>query len=345
MEDAQSSRSGAAGLRGSLLVRPAVAAEAAAVAALAEATFRESWREFNAAADMEAYVGAHFRPEHVARDLASPGVQLLVAEAGGPLLGYLRWRSGGAPGVAGERPAEISRLYARRETHGRGVGPALMGACLRRAAMAGHDVAWLAVWQRAPQPIAFYRKWGFEIVGETTFQLGEEHQADWLMRRPLGDFVAAVVLRRFRDGDEAAVAALLRDTVTRINRRDYSPAQVAAWAPPGMDLARWRERLGSTETWLAAVEGQLVGFANLAAGGHLDCLYCHADWQGAGVAARLLAQVEGAARARGDRALTADVSLTALNFFERRGFEALARQQVQVRGQALTNVRMRKALA
>lgn len=185
MEDGQSSRSGEAGLRGSLLVRPAVPAEAAAVAALAEATFRESWQGFNEASDMEAYVDAHFRPEHVARDLSTPGVQLLVAEAGGPLLGYLRWRSGGAPGIAGERPAEISRLYARRETHGRGVGPALMAACLRRAAVAGHDVAWLAVWQRAPQPIAFYRKWGFEIVGETTFLLGRDVQRDHLMRRSL----------------------------------------------------------------------------------------------------------------------------------------------------------------
>ncbi len=294
---------------------------------------------------MDAYVEANFRREHVARDLATPGVQLLVAEAGGPPFGYLRWLPGGAPGIAGERPAEISRLYVCREHHGRGVGPALMHACLRRAALAGHDVAWLAVWQRASQAIAFYRKRRFEIAGETTFRLGQDRQADWLMHRPLGDFAATVVSRRFRDGDEAAVAALFRETVTRIARRDYAPALIAAWAPAEADLASWRYRLGSTETWLVEIDGRLAGFGNLAGDGHLDCLYCHADWQGAGIGSRLLATLEAAARSRGDRELTADVSLTAHEFFQRRGFRLLARQEVYVRGQALTNLRMRKLLA
>jgi putative acetyltransferase len=328
-----------------LVVRPAEARDAGELASLAEATFRESWQTYNTREDMDAYCEANFKPGRVERDLATPGVQLLVADAGGPLLGYLRWLPGGAAGIAGERPAEISRLYARRETHGRGVGPALMRAFLHRAASAGHDVAWLAVWQRAPQPIAFCRKWGFEIAGATTFQLGRDVQDDHLMRRTLADFAAPVALRRFRPGDEVAVAALLRDTVRRINRRDYSPAQLAAWVPEDIDLARWRERLSSTETWLAEAGAHLAGFANLAAGGHLDCLYCHADWQGAGIASRLLGRIEDAARARGDRELTADVSLTARAFFERRGFEVLARQEVGIRGETLVNFRMRKSLA
>mgnify|MGYP005850797909 CR=1 FL=1 len=183
----ESSRTVADAALAALAVRPAAAQEAAELASLAEATFRESWQACNAPEDMDAYCEATVARGHVERDLATPGVQLLVAEAGGPLLGYLRWLPGGAAGIAGARPAELSRLYARRETHGRGVGPALMRAFLRRAASAGHDVAWLAVWQRAPQPIAFYRKWGFEIVGATTFQLGRDLQRDWLMQRALGD--------------------------------------------------------------------------------------------------------------------------------------------------------------
>lgn len=155
------------------------------MAALAEATFRESWQAFNTPADMDAYCAAHFTPARVIADIASPDVRLLVVEAGGVPAGYLRWQPGGMDGVTALRPAELSRLYVRRERHGAGFGPALMRAFLEDAARAGHDVAWLAVWQQAPRPIAFYRKWGFEIVGETTFRLGEDLQADFVMRRNL----------------------------------------------------------------------------------------------------------------------------------------------------------------
>jgi ribosomal protein S18 acetylase RimI-like enzyme len=171
-----------------VLVRPAAVSEAGAIAALAEATFRESWQAFNSPADMDAYCAAHFTPAQVIADFASSGVRLLVAEAGGALAGYLRWQPGCMEGVRALRPAELSRLYVRRELHGAGVGPALMRAFLEDAARAGHDVAWLAVWQQAPQPIAFYRKWGFETVGETTFRLGEDLQDDYVMRRGLADF-------------------------------------------------------------------------------------------------------------------------------------------------------------
>jgi ribosomal protein S18 acetylase RimI-like enzyme len=173
-----------------VLVRPAAASEAGAIAMLAEATFRESWQAFNSPADMDAYCAAHFTPALVNADFAVPGVRLLVAEAGGALAGYLRWQPGGMDGVVAKLPAELSRLYVRRAFHGRGVGPALMRAFLEDAARAGHDVAWLAVWQQAPQPIAFYRKWGFATVGETTFRLGEDLQDDYVMCRGLADFAA-----------------------------------------------------------------------------------------------------------------------------------------------------------
>ena len=49
------------------------------------------------------------------------------------------------------------------------------------AAAAGADCLWLGVWEHNPKAIAFYRKFGFEIVGEHTFMLGQERQRDLLM--------------------------------------------------------------------------------------------------------------------------------------------------------------------
>jgi ribosomal protein S18 acetylase RimI-like enzyme len=52
------------------------------------------------------------------------------------------------------------------DAHGRGVAQALMEHVLGRAAPLDADVAWLGVWERNPRAIAFYRKQGFEAVGE-----------------------------------------------------------------------------------------------------------------------------------------------------------------------------------
>ena len=60
-----------------------------------------------------------------------------------------------------------------------------MTACLEEASKRECDVIWLDVWKENPRGIAFYRKWGFEIVGEQGFQMGEELQEDWIMVREL----------------------------------------------------------------------------------------------------------------------------------------------------------------
>ena len=66
------------------------------------------------------------------------------------------------------------------------VGARLLAACLDAARAAGATDLWLGVWQENPRAIAFYRKHGFEIVGEKTFVVGSDPQTDWVMARPVG---------------------------------------------------------------------------------------------------------------------------------------------------------------
>ena len=83
------------------------------------------------------------------------------------------------------KPVEIVRFYAVREWIGGGVGAALMSACLSLAVEEGCDTIWLDVWEQNPRAIAFYRKWGFAVVGEQAFQLGSDLQHDLLMQRSI----------------------------------------------------------------------------------------------------------------------------------------------------------------
>ena len=52
-----------------------------------------------------------------------------------------------------------------------------------RAEANASTVLWLGVWERNLKALAFYRKWGFDIVGEQIFQLGDDPQRDLVMRR------------------------------------------------------------------------------------------------------------------------------------------------------------------
>ena len=172
-------------------IRMAIQADNLLLAELGRQAFYEAFAADNTPEDMTAYLAGAFSPEKQAAELADPATRFLIAEVEGVSCGFARMREGPAPAcVTGKRPIEIVRFYALKAWIGRGVGPALMRACLEHAEKAGCDAVWLDVWELNPRAIAFYRKWGFETVGTQAFQLGSDRQTDLLMSRPAGSKIA-----------------------------------------------------------------------------------------------------------------------------------------------------------
>lgn len=136
--------------------------------------------------DMQSYMLVAFSLETIRLELGDPKVVYLVAEAGEAAIGYVKLQLGTRfPCVTAERPIEVSRLYARNAWVGRGVGPALMQACLDEGRKRGHDAIWLGVWEFNLRARRFYEKWGFHRVGEHVFHLGDDPQIDWVLQRAL----------------------------------------------------------------------------------------------------------------------------------------------------------------
>lgn len=136
--------------------------------------------------DMQSYMLLAFRAEAIELEFLDPNVVYLIAESDGAAVGYVRLQLGSTfPCVVAKKPIEVSRLYARSEWVGRGVGPALMQASLEEGRKRDHDVIWLGVWEFNFRAQKFYRKWGFERVGEHVFQLGSDPQIDWVLQRAL----------------------------------------------------------------------------------------------------------------------------------------------------------------
>ena len=151
-------------------------------------------------------------------------------------------------------------------------------------------------------------------------------------------------IRRYRPSDLAGMIALFRDTVRRVNGRDYSQQQVMAWAPDEIDSRKWVHRLDNKAVWVADLDGVPVGFIDVARDGLIDMLYVHADHQGTCIASRLLRVAETGARTGGLLRLFTEASITARPFFEHRGFRVIAPQRVMRWAQEFLNYRMDKQL-
>ena len=180
-----------------LTLRDAAPDEAPAVAALAARLFTETYGPTHPEPELARYLARAFAPAVVRAELDHPRVRILLAEAGGAPIGYTHLRAHGAPpdGVVGRRPVEIARFYVAAPWHGRGVAARMMDVAVAAARAWDGDVLWLAVWQEAARPIAFYRRAGFAVVGTTTFTFGDRRDDDFVMARaldPAGDAPGAL---------------------------------------------------------------------------------------------------------------------------------------------------------
>ena len=165
-------------------LRRATAPDNTLLAAIGAQAFADTFAADNTPADMAAYLAGAFSPAKQAAELADPRGLFLIAEAGGQTAGFAHLHQGPPPGPAlSQHPLEIARLYALRGFIGRGVGAALMAACLAEAERRGCDGVWLAVWERNPRAIAFYARWGFVQTGAQSFRLGSDLQRDIVMQR------------------------------------------------------------------------------------------------------------------------------------------------------------------
>ncbi len=154
-----------------------------------------------------------------------------------------------------------------------------------------------------------------------------------------------VTLRPYRSDDAPALLALFRDTIRRINNRDYSPAQIAAWASDDIDTVAWFGRFAERFVPVAEDAGRPVGFAELEPDGHIDRVYVAADHQRRGIGRLLLDAVLAEARRVGLARLFTEASITARPFFEDQGFVVMAPQVVMCRGAEFVNYRMERVLA
>lgn len=161
--------------------------DAALVADLSRKTFYESFAPHNTEENMQLYLDQQFTREMQMAEVGAPGRTFILAYAGEELAGYASMRATAEKpkGLEDEKAIEIVQVYSDQRMIGKGVGPALMQACVDLAREQGYDWVWLGVWEHNHRAQAFYTKWGFERFGEHIFIVGLDAQTDWWMKKKL----------------------------------------------------------------------------------------------------------------------------------------------------------------
>jgi ribosomal protein S18 acetylase RimI-like enzyme len=161
--------------------------DAELIADLSRRTFCDTFAPQNTPENMELFLKTQFTREQLMEQVSAPRNTFLLAHLEDEAVGYARLYEGTElpPAIAGGEVIEISRLYAGQQVIGKGVGKALMQACIDLGRQKGKEWIWLGVWEHNHRAIAFYEKMGFEIFDRHIFLLGQDVQYDWLMRRRL----------------------------------------------------------------------------------------------------------------------------------------------------------------
>lgn len=153
-----------------------------------------------------------------------------------------------------------------------------------------------------------------------------------------------MIVREYKLSDTEEIMKLFYNTVHEINIQDYTHEQVNAWASENMDYEVWHNRLQTKLPYIAEDNGEIVGFGELEADGHIDCFYCHSKYQKKGIGSKLLSHIENTAKSQGIKRLYTEASITAKPFFQSKGFCIVREQQVERRGVTFKNYLMEKYL-
>lgn len=145
-------------------------------------------------------------------------------------------------------------------------------------------------------------------------------------------------LRKYKESDCDEIIALFRDTVHKVNARDYTREQLDAWAPSHADKETWHQSLSRNYTIVATDHGHIVGFGDMSSSGYLDHLFVHALFQRRGIATAICSRLEAACPGK----VSTEASITARPFFEKRGYVVIRKQEVERHGIKLVNFVMKK---
>jgi len=165
--------------------RDATPADGDALDAMAQAIWIETFAHGVSAEDAATYLAQAYGPNgKLLADLSSGAARFHLALVDGRVVGYAKvnppWLPDAEPSAL-----QLSQIYVSSDQHGAGVGKALLDWAIATARAEGATALLLTVWEENHRAAAFYRKHGFDHIGDYAFAVGTQVDIDHIMRLAL----------------------------------------------------------------------------------------------------------------------------------------------------------------
>lgn len=164
-------------------VRAPSSKEVKTVSEIAAATFTLACPSSSEKDELEKYISNNLSPSHFQDKLNSNSIFLICAFVNSEMAGFVTVVPSSEcilkSGIV--EASEIQQLYVLSQFHGTNVAKKLMEAALSHLRSLGSTSVWLGVYSNNIRAKKFYSKYGFSIVGETHFKMGNEIHLDHIM--------------------------------------------------------------------------------------------------------------------------------------------------------------------
>lgn len=166
------------------VLREATLEDVPALTELMRVTFSETFRHYPQE-ELAAHLEEAYSEERTRSSLTVPSQRTWVLEEpGGALVGYAVAGEADLPHPqVTERAGQLHRLYLRPSAQGAGLGRKLMDTALAFLSEQQRTPLFISVWEHNERALAFYRRYGFEPVGEYPYPVGRTVDRELILRR------------------------------------------------------------------------------------------------------------------------------------------------------------------
>lgn len=151
----------------------------------------------------------------------------------------------------------------------------------------------------------------------------------------------SIHIRRYKEGEETILFDIYYSAIHLVASRDYTVEQIQAWAPQELNAARWRERIRGINPFVAELDRELVGYADVQSDGYIDHFFVSGRHPRKGIGTQLMKRIFEEAATLGVASLSSDVSRTAQPFFAKFGFVVVEQRRPVIRDVVIPNALMR----
>jgi ribosomal protein S18 acetylase RimI-like enzyme len=168
-----------------IVCRDARPEDGPALAAMAGASFRDTFAHLYHPDDLAAFLDETFGPVGLPAQIGDPAYRIRLAIDEGRIAGFAKLGRCTLPAPAPPAAAELKQLYVGKAWHGTGIAAMLMDWTIDTARAGGAEQLVLSVYHDNHRAKRFYARYGLTEIGAAPFRVGRQIDDDRIWMRAL----------------------------------------------------------------------------------------------------------------------------------------------------------------